>query len=90
MTSQHRNTALRNRMRARFKAAGAACHICGRPIDYDLKSPDPMSFEVDHLQPIAKGGTDTIDNAGASHRTCNSKKRARDYAPIIRRSGSLD
>lgn len=84
-----RNSAQRDRLRARLRATGAACHICGKAIDYTLKSPDPMSFELDHVIPLSKGGTDTLGNAAASHRTCNSTKRARLVAPIIRRSGAL-
>ena len=67
----------------------AACHICGAGIDYDLPWKDPMAFVVDHVIPLHKGGTDTLGNARAAHRSCNSKKRARLIAPIVRRSGSL-
>lgn len=85
-----RNTTQRDRDRATIRRTGAGCHICGQPIDYALKSPHPMSFEVDHLVPLSKGGPDTLANKAAAHRTCNSTKRARDYAPIVRRSNSLD
>jgi 5-methylcytosine-specific restriction endonuclease McrA len=86
----HRNTTQRDRDRATIRRTGAGCHICGQSIDYTLKSPDPMSFEVDHLVPLSKGGADDLTNKAAAHRICNSKKRARDYAPIVRRSGVLD
>ena len=85
-----RDESQRKRDRARIAATGAACHICGKPIDYTLKWPDPMSFEADHVKAFSRGGADNLSNKRASHRTCNSTKRARDYAPIIRRSGSLD
>ena len=49
----------------------------------------PMRFEADHKVPLIKGGTDTLDNKQATHRRCNSAKRARLVAPIVRRSGSL-
>ena len=84
-----RNTNQRDRDRARIRATKANCHICGEPIDYTLRTPDPMSFEVDHVIPLAKGGADNITNKAAAHRQCNSKKRARLIAPIVRRSGSL-
>lgn len=77
------------RHRARLRKGEPACHICGKAIDYALPNLDPWSFVVDHIKPLAKGGTDTPDNTAAAHRECNSKKRARLYAPIIRRSGSL-
>lgn len=84
-----RNTATRDRDRARIARDKPACHICGVAIDYSLPHLDPMSFVVDHVKPLAKGGTDTLDNKKAAHRGCNSTKRARLVAPIVRRSGTL-
>ena len=51
--------------------------------------PHPRRFEADHVFPLKLGGADTIENSRASHRVCNSKKRARLVAPIVRRSGAL-
>uniref|UniRef100_UPI00406D0655 HNH endonuclease n=1 Tax=Microbacterium sp. LWH11-1.2 TaxID=3135258 RepID=UPI00406D0655 len=85
-----RSKAMANRMRALIRRAKPNCHICGKPINYELTWPDPMCFVVDHLVPLAKGGADNVANARAAHATCNSTKRARDYAPIIRRSGFLE
>lgn len=90
MKKPGRNTTLQNRMRAIVARAKPACHLCGLAIDFQLKNPDPMSFVIDHVVPLAKGGADTIENVRAAHRSCNSKKRARLIAPIVRRSGSLD
>ena len=85
-----RNSATRDRHRARIRRDAPACHICGKPIDYTLPHLDPWSFVIDHVKPLAKGGDDTLANIKAAHRECNSKKRARLIAPIVRRSGSLD
>lgn len=85
-----RSTTIRDRARAKLKRSGSACHICGKPIDYSLPHTDPMSFAADDVIPLARGGPDTVDNKAASHRDCNSKKRARLVAPIVRRSSSLD
>lgn len=84
-----RNSATRDKHRARIARDEPACHICGMSIDYTLPHLDPKSFVVDHVKPLAKGGADTLDNKKAAHRDCNSKKRARLVAPIVRRSGSL-
>jgi hypothetical protein len=84
-----RNTTQRDRDRARIAKTKANCGICGDPIDYTLKWPDPMCFVVDHVKAVTKGGADRITNKQAAHNTCNSTKRARDFAPIVRRSGSL-
>lgn len=85
-----RDSANRHRMRARIKRDQPACHICGKAIDYTLPHLDPWSFVIDHVVPLAKGGQDMLSNVKAAHRECNSKKRARMVAPIVRRSGSLD
>lgn len=85
-----RNTSRRDRHRAFIAKAQPACHLCGRSIDYELRYDDPMSFVIDHVKPLAKGGSDTIDNIAAAHRSCNSTKRARIISPVIKRSGSLD
>jgi 5-methylcytosine-specific restriction endonuclease McrA len=90
MVQKGRSKALQNKHRAQIARAKPACHICGRPINYELKWPDPMCFVVDHLVAIANGGSDLLSNKAASHNTCNGKKRARAYAPTIRRSGSLE
>ena len=84
-----RNTTQRDRLRARVARSKPACHICGEGIDYTLPHLDPRSFVIDHVVPLIKGGTDTIDNVKAAHRDCNSTKRARLVAPIVRRSGAL-
>lgn len=85
-----RDSNTRHKHRARIARDKPNCHICGKPIDYTLPYLHDKSFVVDHLKPLAKGGADTLDNKRAAHRDCNSKKRARAYAPIVRRSGSLD
>lgn len=58
--------------------------------------PHPMRFEADHIIPLGPNPTperiaqlDVLSNKQATHRTCNSKKRARLVAPVVRRSGSL-
>ncbi|WP_442927870.1 HNH endonuclease [Microbacterium sp. MMO-113] len=85
-----RSSALQKRHRARIARSKPACHICGEPIDFALRWPDPMCFVVDHIVAIANGGADTLDNKAASHSRCNRAKSDKDYAPIIRRSGALN
>lgn len=67
MAQNGRSDALRKRHRARIAKSKPACHICGMPIDYSLKYPDPKCFVVDHLVPIAKGGSDALSNKKAAH-----------------------
>ena len=44
------------RNRKRILATQNTCGICGHPVDFSLKSPHPMSAQIDHIIPIAKGG----------------------------------
>ena len=90
MSRLPRSTATRNRMRNAIAKAKPACHICGEPIDYTLPHLDPRAFVIDHVVPLAKGGEDALSNVRAAHRECNSKKRARLVAPVVRRCGSLE
>lgn len=85
-----RNTWQRTKLRERIARSKPNCHICGGPIAWDAPHLDPMSFVIDHVIPLARGGADDISNVMAAHRECNSTKRARLVAPIIRRSGTLN
>ena len=50
------------------------CQLCHSPIDLRLKSPDPMSFSIDHIVPVSLGGTHTQATLQSSHLLCNSKR----------------
>ena len=58
---------------------GDGCHLCQEPID--LAAPRKVGIEgwerglhMDHLVPISKGGSDTLDNIRPSHAECNIRK----------------
>lgn len=69
-----RSTTTRDRHRATIAQQQPPCHICGQPIDYTLPHLDPMSYVVDHVIPVARGGEDALHNKAAAHRTCNRTK----------------
>lgn len=69
-----RNTTTRDRDRAYIRRTRPPCGICQGEIDYSLHYTDPMSFVVDHIEPLARGGSDTRDNKQAAHRHCNRQK----------------
>ena len=48
----------------------AYCCLCGKLIK---KSNE---YNIEHLQPISRGGKDNITNWRIAHKTCNSKKGA--------------
>lgn len=92
-----RDSTMQARMRLHVRRRGGACHICGKPIDYTIpyyilgtRTPNPDAYVADHNIPLDKGGAHDLTNARPAHWKCNSKKRARLYAPIIKRSGALD
>lgn len=85
-----RNTGRQKRNRAIIRARRDDCALCGQPIDYNLKYPDLMSFTLDHIIPLKRGGRDTLDNGQAAHFKCNRAKSAGpDPDKVIRRSGSV-
>jgi len=54
---------------------GWRCGICGQIVDPTLKHPDPMSASLDHIIPLAVGGTHTRQNVQLAHMICNSSKQ---------------
>ncbi|AYR01168.1 HNH endonuclease [Mycobacterium phage LeMond] len=72
--SEGRNTARRERFRRAKRRDGDDCAACGLPIDYEAHHLDPLSFQIDHITPLARGGSDTLDNIQAMHRMCNRDK----------------
>lgn len=56
-------------------ATQSVCGICGKPVDFNLKYPHPLSPCVDHIIPVAKGGHPSdIDNLQLAHAGCNRQK----------------
>lgn len=56
-------------------ATETVCYLCGKPVDFSLKPPHPLSASIDHVVPIDKGGSpDDIDNLRLAHRCCNRQK----------------
>jgi 5-methylcytosine-specific restriction endonuclease McrA len=60
---------------------GSMCHICNT--DIDLSAPRlsgvsgwEIGLHIDHVVPLSKGGTDTLDNVRPAHGSCNVKKHA--------------
>lgn len=59
------------------KRDGTDCGICGEPVDMTLQFPELMRGSVDHIIPVAHGGTHDEDNLQLSHLRCNVTKQAR-------------
>jgi len=62
-------------------ATQSVCGICGKPVDFNLKYPHPLSPCIDHIIPVAKGGHPSdIDNLQLAHWTCNRQKSDKLFA----------
>jgi 5-methylcytosine-specific restriction endonuclease McrA len=75
MPGNPRNGRPYRRLCAWLRAQHLPCWLCGHNIGYDLDARHPLSFTLDHEQPLSRGG-DLLDraNARAAHRRCNSSK----------------
>lgn len=61
--------------KARIFQTQSCCGICGKPVDFSLKYPHPLSACIDHIIPVAQGGhLSDIDNLQLAHWTCNRQK----------------
>ena len=91
---RYKNGNKRRKMRARFKAMGLPCAICGRPIHYDEPSDSkhPLSFVIDEIYPVSRyrefgfltpthAATDP-DNVQPVHWVCNARKGAKTMREI--------
>lgn len=55
-----------------FERANLLCEYCRSPMDFAHQS-----FEIDHIQPISKNGTDDMENLACACSGCNSFKHSK-------------
>lgn len=99
---RHKNGHRRRQLRARFKAMGLPCAICGRPIHYDEPSDakHPLSFVIDERIPVSRwreGGfynpTQAAldpDNVQPVHWICNVQKGTKTMQELFRYKGDIN
>lgn len=63
--------------RAIYERDGWMCGICGDPVDREAKVPDPAAPVLDHIVPLARGGTHEPANVRCAHFYCNNVKSDR-------------
>ena len=83
---RYANGALRRKHRARLKAMGAPCGICGGrlgPIHYDEPSDaaHPLSFVVDEIRPVARGLRLKIGTTYSPRITGATRRKAASFRP---------
>ena len=55
-----------------IQRAYGCCEYCRTPLDFS-----PESFEVEHIVPLSKGGTNELENLALSCGGCNGRKSDR-------------
>ncbi len=85
---QHRGRSTRQfrKLKAQLRARRLPCAICGQPIDYSLKWPDPGSFSADHRRPLSRNPhlAEDYGNLQPAHLSCNqSKGDAEQFVPNL-------
>ena len=100
---RYANGTLRRKNRARFKAMGAPCAICGGalgPIHYDEPSDaqHPLSFVIDERLPVSRwkefgyssprAAAEDLDNLQPAHRCCNAAKGTKLQRPQAARGAA--
>jgi 5-methylcytosine-specific restriction endonuclease McrA len=57
-----------------FERDGWRCQLCRRPVRRDLAVPSSLAPVIDHIVPLARGGTHEPANVQCAHFMCNSIK----------------
>lgn len=60
------------------------CHLCGQAVPADAHYLDPHAPTLDHVIPLARGGTHTLANVKLAHRACNTLKGVRIITGTLR------
>lgn len=63
--------------RTTFERDGWICQLCGGAVDRAATVPSPLAATIDHVVPLAKGGTHEPGNVQCAHFICNSIKSDR-------------
>ena len=60
---------------------GWICYLCEQPVPIGVHHLDPRAPTLDHVMPLARGGTHTLVNVKLAHRSCNTLKGVRVLTP---------
>jgi 5-methylcytosine-specific restriction endonuclease McrA len=62
-----------------FKQDDYECQLCGEPMGMAESVPHPLAPTIDHIIPLARGGTHEPSNVQSAHFICNSYKGDRGH-----------
>lgn len=67
-----------------FERDAWTCQLCHEPVERDKVVPHPKAPTIDHVIPLARGGTHEMANTQCAHFLCNATKSDRvDWAPVL-------
>lgn len=66
-----------------FDRDGWRCGLCRKRVNPKLRYPHRMSASLDHVTPLAAGGTHTRGNVQCSHLACNVQKNYRGASQLL-------
>lgn len=58
-----------------YERDGWTCQLCNAEVDRTARAPAPLAPTIDHIVPLARGGTHEPANVQTAHFICNSRKR---------------
>ncbi len=67
-----------------YRRDGWACRLCGDPIDQGVDPQADLAPSLDHIIPLANGGTHEPGNVWAAHRGCNARRSNRPFVLVGR------
>lgn len=59
-----------------YRRDGWNCGICHKRVDPSIEVPHPLAKTIDHIVPLARGGTHEPKNVQLAHFICNSLRGA--------------
>ncbi|MFB6816256.1 HNH endonuclease [Streptomyces sp. NPDC056347] len=68
-----------------FERDSWTCQLCAAPVDRTAKVPAPHAPTIDHILPLANGGTHEPANVQTAHFICNCTKSNREGGPWLTR-----
>lgn len=54
-----------------YERDGWVCQLCKKKVNRKLKHPHPLSASLDHIVPLSRGGSHTMNNVHLTHLICN-------------------
>lgn len=66
-----------------FNLHAWTCYLCRGQIDHRKRCPDYRAATIEHLIPLAAGGTHTWDNVVPAHAKCNFDKGSQSPLTLV-------